>query len=253
MGNNSNTHEAPVALITGSAQRIGAAITRMLHELGYNTIIHYRHSASSAQKLASELNGIRKNSAASVAADLNDHQSILNLAETAVGIWGRIDVLINSASSFYPTPIGSATELQWDELVNSNMKAPFFLSQALAPALARQKGAIINIADIYAEKPLAQHTIYCMAKAGNAMLTKSLAMELAPMIRVNGIAPGAILWPDQGGANEEQAQTKLLEKIPLGRTGLQEDIANTVVFLLRNAPYITGQIISVDGGRTLNI
>jgi len=253
MSNTSNTMAAPVALITGSGQRIGATIVRMLHEKGYNTIIHYRQSASHAKKLASELNETRENSAASVQADLNDHQEILNLAETAVGLWGRIDALINSASSFYPTPIGGVTGLQWDELINSNMKAPFFLSQALAPALARQKGSIINIADIYAEKPLAQHTIYCMAKAGNAMLTKSLAVELAPAIRVNGIAPGAILWPEQGGATEEQAQKKLLEKIPLQRTGLPEDIAKTVVFLLLNSPYITGQIISVDGGRSIHI
>lgn len=242
----------PVALVTGSAQRIGAAIVQTLHAAGYNTVIHYRHSRKEAETLAAELNALRKHSAVCVAADLSDIDAINGLAESALEPWGRVDALVNSASSFYPTPVGTATEQQWNELIDSNMKAPFFLAQALAPALEKHHGAIVNIADIYAEKPLARHTVYCMAKAGNVMLTQSLARELAPLVRVNGVAPGAILWPEQGGAMEQSAQEKLLQKIPQGRTGLPQDIANTVLFLLRDAPYITGQIIKVDGGRSIN-
>jgi pteridine reductase len=243
---------SPVALVTGSAQRIGATIARTLHTAGYNTVIHYRNSKIQAQTLTDELNALRENSAVCISANLNSTQAIQTLATTALEIWGRMDALVNSASSFYPTPLGSTTEAQWDDLINSNMKAPFFLAQALATALAEQYGAIVNIADIYAEKPLAEHTIYCMAKAGNVMLTQSLARELAPQVRVNGVAPGAILWPEHGGAAAKSSQQKLLEKIPLARTGLPEDIANAVLFLLRDAPYITGQIITVDGGRSLS-
>ncbi|HSC75356.1 MAG TPA: pteridine reductase [Pseudomonadales bacterium] len=242
----------PVALITGSAQRIGATIARKLHAVGYNTIIHYRNSTTQAEALTAELNAMRENSAVCIATNLDDIDSIRGLAENALAAWGHIDTLINSASSFYPTPLGSTTEAQWNDLINSNMKAPFFLAQALAPTLAKQQGTIVNIADIYAEKPLTKHTVYCMAKAGNIMLTQSLARELAPHVRVNGIAPGAILWPEHGGATELAAQEKLLGKIPLARTGLPEDIANTVLFLLRDAPYITGQIITVDGGRSIH-
>lgn len=247
------THpQHPVALVTGGAKRIGAAIVRTLHAAGYNTIIHYHSSSESAEALAAELNTLRSNSAACIAADINNMNSLTLLAKKAPAIWGHIDALINSASTFYPTPIGNSTENQWNELIGSNMKAPFFLSQALASALMEQQGTIINIADIYAEKPLAAHTIYCMAKSGNVMLTQSLARELAPHIRVNGVAPGAILWPEQGGATDQLAQQELLAKIPLARTGLPKDIADTVLFLLRDAPYITGQIIAVDGGRSLS-
>jgi pteridine reductase len=244
--------QRPVALVTGSAQRIGAAIIQTLHTAGYNTVIHYRHSRKEAEALATELNLLREHSAVSIAADLSDISAIKRLAENTLEPWGRLDALVNSASSFYPTPVGTANEHQWNELIDSNMKAPFFLAQALAPALEKCRGAIVNIADIYAEKPLAKHTVYCMAKAGNVMLTQSLARELAPHVRVNGVAPGAILWPEQGGATEQSAQEKLLQKIPQGRTGLPQDIADTVLFLLRDAPYITGQIIKVDGGRSIN-
>lgn len=247
-----STENNKVALVTGSAQRIGAAIVKTLHDAGYNTVIHYRHSKEQAEILAAELNSRRKNSAVCIAADLHNTRDIQALATAAVAIWGRMDALINSASSFYPTPIGNITETQWEELVGSNMKAPFFLAQALATALAKQQGAIVNIADIYAEKPLPAHAVYCMAKAGNVMLTKSLALELAPQVRVNGIAPGAILWPEQGGAMNQQAQQQLLAKIPMARTGSPKDIADAVLFLLRDAPYITGQIIAVDGGRSLS-
>lgn len=247
-----NDQQNPVALVTGGAKRIGKEIIKTLHAAGYNTIIHYRNSKEPAEALAAELNVLRANSALCIAAELNDIHAIQQLAEKSLAAWGRIDALVNSASSFYPTLIGNTTENQWDELIGSNMKAPFFLAQALALALKKQQGAIVNIADIYAEKPLAAHTVYCMAKAGNVMLTQSLARELAPHIRVNGVAPGAILWPEHGGANEKIAQQQLLDKIPLARTGLPKDIADTVLFLLRDAPYITGQIIAVDGGRSLS-
>ena len=247
-----NAENNKVALVTGGAKRIGSAIIKKLHTSGYNTIIHYRNSKESAEALATELNALRANSAVCISADLNKTDAIQQLAENALTAWGHIDALVNSASCFYPTPVGNTTESQWDELISSNMKAPFFLSQALAPALKKQQGAIVNIADIYAEKPLATRTVYCMAKAGNVMLTQSLARELAPYIRVNGVAPGAILWPEHGGASDHNSQQRLLDKIPLARTGLPTDIADTVLFLLRDAPYITGQIIAVDGGRSLS-
>ncbi len=242
----------PVALITGGAQRLGAAIAEHLHKAGYNIIIHYRHSRESAETLAQQLNSARSNSATCIAADLEKQNAILLLAEKSITTWNRIDALINNASSFFPTPIGKTTEDNWNTLIDSNMKSPFFLAQALADALKKQSGCIINIADIYATTPLAQHTVYCMAKAGNIMLTKSLAHELAPHVRVNGIAPGAILWPKDTEGNQITAQEKILEKIPLQRTGEALDIAKTVLFLLRDAPYITGQIIKVDGGRSVH-
>ncbi|MEZ5538483.1 MAG: pteridine reductase [Pseudomonadales bacterium] len=241
----------PVALITGCAQRIGAVIAEQLHDSGYNIIIHYRHSQKSAEILTHNLNTQRADSAICIAADLQNHSAILSLAKQSVAAWGHIDALINNASSFFPTPIRKTTETDWDALIDSNMKAPFFLAQALSDHLKKQFGCIINIADIYAETPLAQHTVYCMAKAGNVMLTKSLACELAPQVRVNGIAPGAILWPKDATQEHETAQEKILEKIPLHRTGEALDIAKTVLFLLRDAPYITGQIIKVDGGRSV--
>jgi pteridine reductase len=225
-------------------------IASTLHAAGYNIIIHYRHSEKEAHELARSLNQLRDNSAVCIAADLNDHHAIDVLAKNALMVWGHVDALVNSASSFYPTHIGNTTTSQWDDLVGSNMKAPFFLSQALAGTLKKQRGAIINIADIYAKKPLSAHTVYCMAKAGNVMLTQSLAQELAPDVRVNGIAPGAILWPKHSEA-QQQAQQKLLADIPMARTGSPKDIADTVLFLLRDAPYITGQIIAVDGGRSI--
>lgn len=243
--------ERPVALITGGARRIGAAIARHLHENGWNLAIHYRRSATEAEALAGELNLTRPASTAVFAADLCRNTERDALAEAVLNHWQRLDALINNASSFYPTPIGEATEAQWDDLFGSNLKAPFFLSQALAGALKRQGGSIINIADIHADRPLKAHSLYCMAKAGNVMLTKTLARELAPEIRVNAVAPGAIAWPEDAAALSEQEQTAILAKVALHRTGDPMDIARTVRFLLEQAPYITGQIISVDGGRTL--
>lgn len=242
----------PVALITGGAARIGAAIARTLHAAGFNIIIHYRNSQASAQSLISELNTLRPETAICLQANLLDATDISRLALQATAQWGHVNALINNASSFYATPIEKASEEQWDDLLGSNVKAPFFLAQALAPTLTANKGAIINLADIYADRPLPSHSIYCVAKAANVMLTKALAQELAPRVRVNGIAPGAILWPEQGGTTDEKSQQTLLNKIPLGNTGTTTDIANTVLFLLRDAPYITGQIITVDGGRSIS-
>lgn len=251
-------NQTKVALVTGAAKRIGAEIARQLHTVGFNVIIHYNQSAAAAQELVEELNGERENSAIGLPADLNDHTQIINLAQQSTTQWQRMDVLINNASSFYPTPIGEATNSDWDNLINSNLKAPFFLAQALAPALIQSHGCIINIADIYAQRPLKKHSIYSIAKAGNEMLTKTLAQELAPRVRVNGIAPGAILWPeDYYKKTEEQLsdenKEKMLAQIPLLQRGQVQDIARTILFLAKDAPYITGQIIVVDGGRTLTI
>ncbi|WP_331353049.1 pteridine reductase [Cellvibrio sp. UBA7671] len=246
-----------VALVTGAAKRIGAEIARQLHKEHFNVVIHYHQSDKAAKELANELNEERENSAYCIAADLNNMEQINNLAMQAQQHWQRLDLLVNNASSFYPTPIGETSEEDWDQLINSNLKAPFFLAQALAKKLGEYHGCIINIADIYADKPLKKHSIYSIAKAGNAMLTKTLAQELAPMIRVNGIAPGAILWPDDSHKKPEDRlsddnKEKMLAKIPLQQRGQAQDIARTILFLTQS-PYITGQILTVDGGRTITI
>jgi len=243
---------APVALVTGAAKRIGAEITRQLHQRGFNVIVHYHQSLDAAKKLVDDLNKVRSNSAIGVCADLCNSEDIVQLAHTSREQWQRLDLLVNNASSFYPTPLGSVTEKTWDELMASNLKAPFFLAQALAPVLKQSSGSIINIADIYAERPLSNHSVYCIAKAGNQMLTQSLALELAPQVRVNGIAPGAILWPEQVPLNTGN-QSSLLAKVPLQRPGEAGDIARALIFLALEAPYINGQIIAIDGGRLLTI
>lgn len=237
------------ALITGAAHRIGATIARMLHAQGMDLLIHYRHSAAPATALRDDLEATRADSVRLVQADLHEADSLRRLIDSAQAYRGRLDLLVNNASSFYPTPLYEATAEHWDDLIGSNLKAPFFLSQAAAPLLRQQRGAIINLIDIHAERPLKGYPIYSIAKAGNAMLVKSLARELGPEIRVNGIAPGAILWPEQG-LSEDERKT-ILERTALKRPGTPEDIARTLLFLLRDAPYITGQIIAVDGGRTL--
>jgi pteridine reductase len=244
------TNMNKVALITGAAKRIGAAIARQLHSQGINIVLHYRHSKDHAQALCGELNVQRSNSATALQADLSDIGAINELASLAQQYWGRVDILINNASSFYSTEIGNSTDQQWQDLFNSNLKAPFFLSQALAPELKKNRGCIINMADIHAERPLKNHSIYCCAKAGNVMLTKSLARELAPEIRVNGVAPGAILWPEEALNVDEK--NEIIERTALKRAGTESDIAATVWFLVNSAPYITGQLIPVDGGRTLS-
>ncbi|WP_019674476.1 pteridine reductase [Arsukibacterium perlucidum] len=240
--------DTPVALVTGSAKRLGRQIISQLHQAGYRVIIHYNQSATDANNLASSLNQQRPDSALTIQANLLDDRAVQLLANKALACFNRLDVLINNASSFYATPLSSATLTNWDDLFGSNVKAPYFLCKALAPALAANKGCIINMVDIHAQQPLQDHSIYCMAKAALLMMTKSLARELAPTIRVNGIAPGAILWPSQQLA--EADKTAILQQIPLQRTGTPEDIANTVLFLLQS-PYISGQIIAVDGGRSL--
>lgn len=242
----------PVALITGGARRIGAAIAEKLHRNGFRVIIHYQSSATQAQQLCQTLNLQRSDSAAIISADLNQIEDINQLSQQAIKQFGQLNLLVNNASSFYPTPIATATLDQWDNLFNSNAKAPFFLSQALAGELEKQRGSIINIADIHAEKPLKNHTLYCMAKAANVMLTKSLAKELAPNVRVNGIAPGAILWPESEAELDNKAQADILTKIPLARAGDVDNIANTVKFLALDNNYINGQILAVDGGRSIN-
>ncbi|CAM5181478.1 pteridine reductase [Alishewanella longhuensis] len=240
--------DAPVALVTGSALRLGRQMIISLHQQGYRVIVHYHRSASAAADLADELNLLRPGSAATLAANLNDDLAIVPMATQALGYFGRIDLLINNASSFYPTPIAYASLAHWEDLFGSNVKAPYFLSKALAPELAKRRGCIINMVDIHADKPLAEHSIYCMAKAALNMMTKALARELAPDVRVNGIAPGAILWPSQD--LPESDKVAVLAQVPMQRLGDPTDIANTMLFLAK-APYVTGQIVAVDGGRSL--
>jgi len=238
-----------VILVTGAARRIGAAIVTCLHTNGARVAIHYRGSADEAHELAARLNGIRADSAKTFKADLLDVANLPSLVSAVVDWGGRLDGLVNNASSFYPTPIGSITEQQWDELVGSNLKAPLFLAQAAATYLRESGGAIVNIVDIHAGRPLRNHLVYGSAKAGLAMLTRSLAKDLAPEIRVNGVSPGAILWPENGMT--ETVQQTILDQIPLERPGDPEDIAACVLYLLRDATYVTGQIIAVDGGRSI--
>jgi len=238
-------------LITGAAARIGAEIASTLHEAGMNIVIHYRSSADKASLLCNRLNDKRKNSAAILQADLLQTDALQKLVDQAAAIWGGLDVLVNNASSFYPTPVGQITEAHWDDLMGSNLKAPVFLSQAATPYLRESKGCIINIVDIHGFRPMKEHPVYCAAKAGLAMLTQSLAKDLGPEIRVNGVAPGAIMWP----ASELDAdiQASILERTALKRQGAPDDIAKAVRYLAMDADYVTGQIIPVCGGRSLNI
>jgi pteridine reductase len=236
-------------LVTGAAKRIGAVIAATLHEAGANVAIHYHRSADDADELAARLNGIRPKSAFTVGADVRDIAALERMAHDVLGRTGRLDVLVNNASNFYPTPLGTVTPEQWHDLVGSNLKAPLFLSQALLPALRTARGVIINIVDVHSQRPLRDHPVYGAAKAGLAMLTRSLAKDLGPDIRVNGVSPGAILWPDEGMS--EALRAAIIKQTALKRSGEPEDIANTVLFLVRDAPYITGQIIAVDGGRSV--
>lgn len=239
------------ALITGAAKRVGAVTTQTLHQAGYNVIIHCRLSRQAADDLAAELNSKRADSARVIQGDLNIDTVYDHLIEEAYQCWNRLDVLVNNASSFYPTPIGSITLADWNNLVNSNMKAPLFLAQAAAPYLKQSSGNIINMVDVHAQRPMKEHPVYCAAKAGLAMLTMSLAKELGPEVRVNGVAPGAILWPEND--MPEHTKNLILERTSLKRPGEPIDIAKTILFLVRDGDYITGQIIAVDGGRSINI
>ncbi len=236
------------ALITGAAHRIGAQIARTLHAEGMNLLLHYRRSGDAARALQAELEESRGDSVVLAQADLHETYKLPRLVDAAVAAWGRLDLLVNNASSFYPTAVDSFTEDDWDDLIGSNLKAPLFLSQAAAPHLARDGGSIINLVDIHAERPKKNFPIYSIAKAGNAMMVKALARELGPAVRVNGVAPGAILWPEHDEG--EEARQKIISRTALKRAGSPADIARTVLFLARDADYITGQIIAVDGGRS---
>ena len=238
-------------LVTGGAKRVGAAIVRELHAKGANLIVHYRSSSNDALRLQQELNQQRPDSVALVQADLLEIDELPGLVDLAVKQFGQLDVLINNASSFFSTPLDGCTTQAWDDLVGSNLKAPLFLSQAAAAYLKQQHGCIINIVDIHTERPLKNYVIYNAAKGGLMSLTKSLAVELAPEIRVNGISPGPILWPEDGEWADESARQQIINGTLLKRTGEPEDIAKTACFLIADAPYITGQIIAVDGGRSI--
>ena len=239
----------PVALITGAARRIGATIARSLHAAGYDVALHCRHSRDELDALIAELESRRAASTLALQVELGDVPRLGSLIAATLDRFGRLDALVNNASAFYPTPIAEATPAQWDELFGANVRAPFFLAQAAAPHLAERSGAIVNLVDIYAENPLPGHSVYCMSKAALAMMTKSLARDLAPSVRVNGVAPGAVLWPDAGKSETDQAS--MIERTPLKRMGTPEDVATTVLWLLRDAPFVTGEIVRVDGGRHL--
>ena len=244
----------PVALITGAAKRIGAAIAQRLHEEGYDLALHYRDSAAEMDVLLAELNANRADSAFALQADLAESDRLPELIANTVGRFGRLDALVNNASSFFPTPFGQATPQHWDDLFAANARAPFFLSQAAAPHLKVSQGAIVNIADIYAERPLRDHALYGMSKAALVHMTKALAAELAPDVRVNAVSPGAILWPEDGkneAAKSASAKSAMLVRTPLQRIGTVKEIAEAVRWLLRDATYTTGQVIRVDGGRML--
>lgn len=236
-------------LVTGGARRIGAVIARRLHAAGANVAIHYRQSAAEADALVAELTAARPGSAAAFGCDLNDLDALPNLARAVCDRFGRLDVLVNNASSFYPTPVGSITAEQFEDLVGTNLRAPLFLSQAAAPFLRTTRGLILNMADIHGQRPLRSHPAYSAAKAGLIMLTKSLARDLGPEIRVNAIAPGPVLWPEQG--LDAALQDEIIGKTALKRGGSPEDIARAAYFFAAEAPYVTGQVLAVDGGRSL--
>jgi pteridine reductase len=244
-------HERPVALVTGAGKRVGAVIARTLHAAGYDLALHYRRSATEAELLAASLERQRSDSTCTLQAELADLDALPDVVQRVLTRYGRLDALVNNASAFYPTPVGSATATQWNELFASNAQAPFFLAQAAVPALRESRGCIINLVDIYAERPLANHPLYCMAKAALAAMTRSLALDLGPDVRVNGVAPGAVMWPSDGKSYDDQQA--MLARTPLQRAGSPEDVAGAVLWLLRDAPFVTGQIIRVDGGRTLSV
>jgi pteridine reductase len=241
--------EAPVALVTGGARRIGAAIARHLHAAGYALVVHYRSGEADALALRADLEDRRRDSVLLVPAELADPDAPAALVAAAVSHFGRLDALVNNASAFYPTPVAAATQAQWDELFASNARAPFFLAQAAAPHLRAARGAIVNLLDIHVERPPREHALYVMAKAALEAMTRALARDLAPDVRVNGVALGAVLWPEQGKADAEKEA--ILRATPLGRAGRAEEVAEAVRWLLQEAGYCTGTILRVDGGRSL--
>jgi pteridine reductase len=243
--------QGKVALVTGGARRVGAAIARELHRAGASVLVHYRDSEADAAKLVAELNAARPKSAASVKAELLAPVAPRALVSAALDSFGRLDALVNNASSFFPVAVGAMESSHWEELIGSNLRAPLFISQQAASELAKNEGCIVNIVDIHAERPLKGYALYSIAKAGLAAMTRALALELAPRVRVNGVAPGAIAWPEDGQfADQERA--RIVATTPLARTGSPEDIARAVHFLA-TAPYVTGQIVAVDGGRSIFI
>lgn len=238
-----------VVLITGAAKRLGAALARGFHAHGARIAIHCHRSSNEAHSLQRALNAERANSAIVIQANLLDMRALPRIVGDAVQAFGRLDVLINNASTFYPTPLGTITEHQWDDLIGTNLKAPLFLAQAAAPHLRASNGLIINMVDIHAQRPLPQHPVYCSAKAGLAMLTRSLARELGPQVRVNGIAPGPVLWPE--GGIDAALKDEIISKTLLKRSGSPEDIVRTALFFALESPFVTGQILAVDGGRSV--
>jgi pteridine reductase len=236
-------------LITGGARRLGAAIARRLHAGGADVAVHYRSSSRDAERLVAELNALRADSAAAFSCELLDIEALPRLVSGTIARFGRLDVLVNNASSFAPTPVGSITAAQFDDLIGTNLRAPLFLSQAAAPALRKTHGLILNIADIHGMRPLKRHPVYSAAKAGLIMLTRSLARELGPEVRVNAIAPGPVLWPE--GGLDAELQREIVARTALKRTGSPEDIARTAYFFAVEAPYVTGQVLPVDGGRSI--
>jgi pteridine reductase len=244
--------QGKVVLITGGAKRVGAAICRRMHAAGANLMLHYRASAGEARLLQAELNGARADSVALIQADLLDLKAMPSLVEQTVQRFGRLDALVNNASSFYASPIGEITAAVWDDLMGTNLRAPLFLAQAAAPTLRKSQGAIVNIADIHADRPLKNYVVYSVAKSGLVALTRSLARELAPEVRVNAVAPGPILWPDDASFDEVSRQ-RIISHTLLKREGTPDDIARTVHFLLADATYMTGETINVDGGRHIAI
>ncbi len=244
--------QGKVVLITGGAKRVGAAICRRLHAAGAELVLHYRSSGGEARLLQAELNGLRANSVALIQADLLDTAKLPSLVEQTLQTFGRLDAVVNNASSFFATPVGEITSAQWDDLIGTNLRAPLFLAQAAAPALRKSGGAIVNIADIHADRPLKGYAVYSVAKTGLVGLTRSLARELAPEVRVNAVAPGPILWPDDDSFDELSRQ-RIISQTPLKREGGPEDIAGAVLYLLRDAKYVTGETIRVDGGRHIAI
>lgn len=242
---------AEAVLVTGAAKRLGAATARLLHAHGASIAVHYHRSAAPALALVAELNAMRPGSAVAVQANLLDIDALPGMVAATVAAFGKLTVLVNNASTFYPTPVGSITAAQFDDLIGTNLRAPLFLTQAAAPQLRQHGGQVVNIIDIHATRPLKQHPVYCAAKAGLHMLTQSMARELAPDARVNGVAPGPIMWPESGAPLDTALQERILDRTALKRTGTPADIAKAVLFFLKDAPYVTGQILAVDGGRTV--
>lgn len=241
-----------VALVTGSARRIGAEIARSLHGKGLNIVIHYQYSERDADELCAEFNAKRAHSAIKIKADLGNSADISVLVQQAANSWGRLDVLVNNASRFYKTQMGEVAESHWNDLMDSNLKAPFFLSQQAAPFLKQTRGVIINIADIHSDRPMRDYSVYCISKAGLVMLTKVLAKELGPFVRVNAISPGGIAWPEHSNSLSEELKEKIIHRTALQCYGDPAHIAKAVLYFVNDADYVTGQVLAVDGGRILS-